>query len=77
MKDSIAENLSKCGWVDGLGDGSSWSRRDLMDSVIPYFANSSVALFIILDGRYDGSSQAQRFVKGLLSITLKLLEFGY
>ena len=48
-----------------------------MDSVVPYFANSSVALFIILDGRYDGSSQAQWSVEGLRSITLELLEFGY
>ncbi|TMW83002.1 hypothetical protein EJD97_003384, partial [Solanum chilense] len=30
-----------------------------------------------LDGRYDGSSQAQRSVEGLYSITLELLEFGY
>ncbi|TMX04493.1 hypothetical protein EJD97_008347, partial [Solanum chilense] len=34
-------------------------------------------LFIILDGRYDGLSQAQRSVEGLCSITLELLEFGY
>ena len=49
----------------------------LMDSVAPYFANSSAALFITLDGRYDRSSQAQRFVEGLRSITLKLLVLGY
>ena len=48
-----------------------------MHSVIPYFANSSASLFIILDGRYDGSSQTQRSVEGLRSITLELLEFGY
>ncbi|TMW81085.1 hypothetical protein EJD97_012093, partial [Solanum chilense] len=29
------------------------------------------------NGRYDGSSQAQRFVEGLRSITLELLEFWY
>ncbi|TMX04669.1 hypothetical protein EJD97_006022, partial [Solanum chilense] len=49
----------------------------VMDSVVPYFANSSDALFITLDGSYDGSSQAKRTVEGLHSITLKLLEFGY
>ncbi|TMW81159.1 hypothetical protein EJD97_011506, partial [Solanum chilense] len=49
----------------------------VMDSVVPYFANSSAALFITLDGRYDGSSQAQQSIEGLRSITLKLLEFGY
>ncbi|TMX01835.1 hypothetical protein EJD97_023477, partial [Solanum chilense] len=53
------------------------ARRAVMDSVVPYFANSSTALFIILDGRYDGSSQTQWSVKGLRSITLELLEFGY
>ncbi|TMW98907.1 hypothetical protein EJD97_003322, partial [Solanum chilense] len=49
----------------------------VMDSVVPYFANSSATLFIILDGRYEESSQAQRFVEGLRSKTLNLLEFGY
>ncbi|TMW93523.1 hypothetical protein EJD97_011546, partial [Solanum chilense] len=49
----------------------------VMDSVVPYFANSSAALFITLDCRYDGSSQAQRSVEGLRSITLKLLEIRY
>ena len=48
-----------------------------MDSVIPYFDNSSTDLFITLDGRYDGSSQAQQSIEGLRSITLELLEFGY
>ena len=38
---------------------------------------SSAPLFITLDGRYDGSSQTQRSVEGLRSITLELLEFGY
>ncbi|TMW88107.1 hypothetical protein EJD97_019027, partial [Solanum chilense] len=38
---------------------------------------SSAALFITLDGRYDGSLRAQRSVEGLLSKTLKLLEYGY
>ncbi|TMW99033.1 hypothetical protein EJD97_003157, partial [Solanum chilense] len=49
----------------------------VMDSVVPYFANNSAALFIILDGRYDRWSEAQRSVEGLRSITLELLEFGY
>ena len=40
-------------------------------------AISSAALFITLDGRYDGSSQAQRSVEGLRSKTLELLEYGY
>ncbi|TMW95434.1 hypothetical protein EJD97_008837 [Solanum chilense] len=69
--------MSKRGWVGGPRDGSSWSRWVVMDSVFPYFANSSAALFIILDDRYDGSSPEQRSVEGLRSITLELLEFGY
>ncbi|TMX02466.1 hypothetical protein EJD97_021459, partial [Solanum chilense] len=40
-------------------------------------AISSVALFITLDGRYDGSSQVQRSVEGLRSKTLELLEYEY
>ncbi|TMW84860.1 hypothetical protein EJD97_024232, partial [Solanum chilense] len=40
-------------------------------------AISSAALFITLDGRYYGSSHAQRSVEGLRSKTLELLEFGY
>ncbi|TMW96159.1 hypothetical protein EJD97_007810, partial [Solanum chilense] len=38
---------------------------------------SSAALFITLDGKYDRSSHAQRFVEGVLSKTLELLEFRY
>ncbi|TMW85693.1 hypothetical protein EJD97_022702, partial [Solanum chilense] len=38
---------------------------------------SSAALFIILDDRYDGSSQAQWSVESNCSKTRKLLEFGY
>ncbi|TMX01615.1 hypothetical protein EJD97_024115, partial [Solanum chilense] len=49
----------------------------IIDSVFPYFANSSIALFITLDCRYDGSSQAQQSIEGLRSITLELMEFGY
>ncbi|TMX01967.1 hypothetical protein EJD97_022987, partial [Solanum chilense] len=40
-------------------------------------AISSSALFITLDDRYDGSSEAQCSVEGLRSNTLELLEFGY
>ncbi|TMX05863.1 hypothetical protein EJD97_006909, partial [Solanum chilense] len=38
---------------------------------------SSAAFFIILDARYDGSSQEQQSVKDLRCKTLQLLEFGY
>ncbi|TMW97401.1 hypothetical protein EJD97_005598, partial [Solanum chilense] len=51
--------------------GSSWTLSSHTCAI------SSVAFFITLDGRYDGSSQAQRSVEGLRSKTLKLLEFGY
>ncbi|TMX03763.1 hypothetical protein EJD97_014216, partial [Solanum chilense] len=40
-------------------------------------AISSAALFITLDSKYDGSSQAQRSFEGLRSKTLELLEYGY
>ncbi|TMX02493.1 hypothetical protein EJD97_021370, partial [Solanum chilense] len=46
-------------------------RRPILDAI------SSATLFITLDGRYDGSSQAQRSVEGLRSKTLELLEYGY
>ncbi|TMW80894.1 hypothetical protein EJD97_013923, partial [Solanum chilense] len=49
----------------------------VMDSVVPYFANSSAGLFITLDVKYDGTFQARRSVEGLCFITLKLLEFLY
>ncbi|TMW83320.1 hypothetical protein EJD97_002119 [Solanum chilense] len=52
-------------------DGPSWTPSSHTCAI------SSVALFITLDGRYDGFSQAQRSVEGLHSKTLKLLEFGY
>ena len=52
-------------------DGLSWT-------LSPYTcAISSAAFFITLDGKCDGSSQAQRFVEGLRSKTLELLEYGY
>ncbi|TMX05861.1 hypothetical protein EJD97_011739, partial [Solanum chilense] len=40
-------------------------------------AISSADLFITLDGKYDGSSQALRSVEGLRSVTLELLKIGY
>ena len=40
-------------------------------------AITSAAIFITLDGRYDGSSQEQRSVEGLRSEALELLEYGY
>ncbi|TMX03107.1 hypothetical protein EJD97_018182, partial [Solanum chilense] len=45
--------------------------RSILDAI------SSAAPFITLDGRYDGSSQAQWSVEGLRSKTLELLEYGY
>ena len=58
--------------TDHLGhDGPSWTPSSHTCAI------SSAALFITLDDRYDGSSQAQQSVEGLHSITLKLLEFGY
>ena len=69
--------MPKRGWVDGPRDGSSWTRRTIMDSVVPYLEISSTALFNPLDGKYDGSSYAQRFVEGLRFKTLQLLEYGY
>ena len=41
------------------------------------YAISSAALFITLEGKYDGPSQAQRSVEGLRFKTLQLLECGY
>ncbi|TMX05611.1 hypothetical protein EJD97_015269, partial [Solanum chilense] len=52
-------------------DEPSWSPSSHTCSI------SSAALFITLDGRYDGSSQAQRSVEGLRFKTFELLEFGY
>ncbi|TMW95686.1 hypothetical protein EJD97_008491, partial [Solanum chilense] len=43
----------------------------------PIHAISFASLFITLDGRNDRSSQAQRSIGGLRSITLELLEFEY
>ena len=52
-------------------DGPSWTPSSHT------YAISSAALFITLDGRYDGPSYAQRSVEGLRSKTLQLLEYGY
>ena len=52
-------------------DGSSWTPSSHT------YAISSDALFITLDGKYDGSSRAQRSVKGVRSKTFELLEYGY
>ena len=73
----FAKKLSKCGWVDEPGtgrrghDGPSWTPSSHTCSI------SFDALFIILDSRYVGYSLAQRYVEGLRSKTLKLLEFVY
>ena len=52
-------------------DGPSWTPSSHTCAI------SSSALFITLDDRYGGSSSAQRYVGGLRSKTLELLEFGY
>ena len=52
-------------------DGPSWTPSSHTCAI------SSASLFITFDGRYDGSSQAQRSIEGLRSKTLELLEFGY
>ena len=56
--DSNCGKTVKMVWVDKPRDGSSRSRRAVMDSVVAYLENSSTALFITLDGRYDGSLEA-------------------
>ena len=66
--------MSKRGLVNESRDGSSWSRRAVVASIVPYFTNSSTALFITLNDRYDGPFQARRSVEGLRSIILKILE---
>ena len=52
-------------------DGPSWIPLSHTCAI------SSATLFVTLDGRYDGSSHAQRSVEGLRSKTLELLEFRY
>ena len=66
----ICQNAA--GSTDRRGhDGPSWTLSSHTCAI------SSAALFITLDGKYHGSSQTRRFVKGLRSKTLKLLESGY
>ena len=52
-------------------DGPSWTPSSHTCSV------SFVALFITLEGKYDGSSQTRRSIEGLRSKILQLLESGY
>ncbi|TMW83129.1 hypothetical protein EJD97_002815, partial [Solanum chilense] len=52
-------------------DGPSWTPSSHTCAI------SSAAFFITLDGRYDGSSRAQRSVEDLRSKKIELLEFGY
>ena len=52
-------------------DGPSWTQSSHTCAI------SSTALFIPLDGKNDGPSQAQRSLEGLRSKTLQLLESGY
>ena len=52
-------------------DGPSWTPSSHTCAI------SSTALFITLDSKYDGPSQAQRSIEGLRSKTLQLLENGY
>ena len=67
----FAGNLPKRGWTDGPRDGPSWTPQSHT------YAISSVALFIPLDCKFDGPSQAQRSIKGLRFKTLQLLGSGY
>ena len=57
--------------------GQRTTRRTVMDSFVPYLAISSAALFIPLNGKYDGPSLAQRSIEGLRFKTHQLLESGY
>ena len=57
--------------MDHHGHGPSWT---------PSFhtcAISSAALFITLNGKYDGSSQTGRSIDGLRSKKHRILEYGY
>ena len=77
MRILFAGNMSKRSWIDRPHedhrdhDRPSWTLSSHTCSI------SSTALLITFDDRYEGSSQAQRSVEGLCSITLELLEFGY
>ena len=69
--------MSKRGSVDGPREGSSWSRRTVMDSVIPYLCR-----FFCCSLHYPWR-QVWRIVtgttarRGSRSKTLQLLEYGY
>ncbi len=52
-------------------DGPSWTPSSHTLQIC------SAALFITLDGRYDGMLQAQRSIEGLCFKTHQLLEYGY
>ena len=52
-------------------DGPSWTPSSHT------YAISSTSLFITLDNKYDGLSQAQRSIEVLRFKTLKLLKYGY
>ena len=52
-------------------DGPSWTPSSHTCAI------SSAALLITLDGKYEGSSQAQWSVEGLRFKILKFLEYGY
>ena len=41
----MLEICQKCGWINGHRDGLSWSRRTVMDSVIPYLMKFLLLLF--------------------------------
>ncbi|TMW83005.1 hypothetical protein EJD97_003368, partial [Solanum chilense] len=58
-------------WIVVVTTDRHGLRRPILDEI------SSAALFITLDGRYDGFLRAQRSVEGLHSKTLKHFEYGY
>ncbi|TMW80537.1 hypothetical protein EJD97_018651, partial [Solanum chilense] len=59
------------GWIVVVTTYRHGLFRPILDEI------SSVALFITLDDRYEGSLRAQRSIEGLRSKTLELLEYGY
>ena len=70
-------NLSKRGWIDGHREELSWSRRTVMDSVVPYLCNFFCCSLHTLEEKYDGPSQTRWSVEGLVPKTLQLVESGY
>ena len=71
----IAKNLSKRGWVDGPRDGSPWSRRTVMDSVIPYLMKfllllSSLPSTVGMTDRYEHNGSRGSVPKHLNSWNL-------